>query len=54
MPRESEIKNIPQDSLCEVVLSFIGDKASEVTIIRQDDGNFTVKAAIPDEQGSPS
>lgn len=48
MPTEREIKNVPQDSLCEVVLSFIGDGASEVTITRQDDGNFTVKAAIPD------
>lgn len=51
-PREYD--DVIKDSVPELVKSLIRDGAVEVTITRQDDGNFTVKAAMPDEQGTPS
>jgi hypothetical protein len=46
--KNQEIDDVPADVVGSVVQSFISnDKATQVTVIQQADGKFTIKAQTP-------
>lgn len=46
--KNQEIDDVPADAVGQVVQSFItNDKATQVSVVQQADGKFTIKAQTP-------